>query len=205
MQIYQEIKSQTFNTMNLNKPTGFTAVHFRELYSMERQVASTLPLLSGSVMNTRLRKLLWERCLRARDRRDQLAPLADGCHEAQSDVVCVVTRGILSGGHKILAVVGNPQVRDFMMVGHCLRVENHELSAYCRAALLAERGGYATEALLLLGMQSDLKIARLRLQSLEDELFPTETHDFSPNELKKAKWDVQSGATAMELEPVHAA
>lgn len=156
--------------LKMNKYTELLFDSLHELYGMESQVATSLPVLSGSVMNVRLRKLLTDRAFRTRDRRDWLAGQLIQ-HGVPPDCRrCAAIRGILTAGNEDLERAGNPFSRDLVMVRHCLRIEQHATAAYGIVSPLAESAGFPTEVDRLAGFLSELKVACMRLQAIESEL-----------------------------------
>ncbi len=158
--------------MKLNCLPELLFDQLHELHAMESQVARSLPVLSGSVMNVRLRKLLTERALRARDRRDWLADQMMR-HERQPETrMHLAIGGILGAGNKHLAETGDPFMRDLLMIRHCIRIEQHAARAYGFASRLAESAGLTAESGRLASFLSELIEAGVRFRSIESELSP---------------------------------
>ncbi len=186
--------------MKLNCPSELLFDQIRELHCMEAEIARSLAVLSGSAINIRLRKLLWERALRSRERRDMLSDLRLNHGYAPKVRTCHAIKGILSEGEKRLEAAGNFHTRDLVMIGHCMRIEHAAIITYRIASRLAQRSGFIEEAGQMSHVLSELEAARLPLQSLEGEFFhvaslkhsPRDRQINNPNRPKKTDHEIQS-------------
>jgi|GEM_PF-6187193 len=153
----------------MNKPAELLFHLSHELYSMETHFVSYLPVLSGSVMNIRLRRLVTNQAFRARDRRDWFGNLVNR-YGVNPHGGYTAIKGILNEGSRELASARNPFTRDLVMLRHCLRIEQHVTSAYCTIASPGEFADFPAEADRLTSLLSKQKIAGMRLQAIESEL-----------------------------------
>jgi ferritin-like metal-binding protein YciE len=166
--------------MKLNNPTELLYDQLRELQGMEVEIARTFSVLSGSVSNISLRSLLWQRALSARERRDKLSNLRPIHGVASKIRICYSIKGILAEGSKCLESTGNLYTKDLVMIGQFMRIEHAAIIAYRIVSRLADRAGFAVEADQMMGVLSELEIARTPLQSLEGDLFRTATLHRAP-------------------------
>jgi len=157
----------------MNTPIKLLLDSYQELHAMEVQVARSLPVLSGSVMNVRLRKLLTELAFRTRDRRDWLADQVIHHGDLPVTRMRLAISGILTAGNNDLAETRNPFMRDLLMIRHCIRIIQHVSLGYGSVSRLADSAGVPADGRCLASFLSELEVAGMRLKAIESELCPS--------------------------------
>ena len=121
----------------------------RDLHSMESQISISLPNLAATAGNPELQALI----LRHSDETARHYRTVQAIFERHGQQVgsdkCKAVEGLIAGGDSHLAIAEPVQVRDLMMIAHCLRIEHYEIAAYEITARLAERLGLEFEAQIL--------------------------------------------------------
>ncbi|MES2438395.1 MAG: DUF892 family protein [Verrucomicrobiota bacterium] len=157
--------------MKLISPAHILSDQLWQLHCLESQVARALPVLSGSVLNSRLRGLLTGRARCARERHDILEDLIKHHGHPTATKTLDAVRGILAEGERELSRIHHPCVRDVAMIEHCIRIEQHATTAYGIAVPLAHRIGFSLISEKLRLLLGDLESARPSFQSVEAEVF----------------------------------
>lgn len=172
---------------------------------MEIHIARELPILAGSVLDIDLRRLLSSRAKCARERRDHVEELLSG-HDRLSEIKAVDSiRGILAEGNRDLSAIRNPRSRDVAAVEHCVRIEQHAITAYGIAIPLINRIGFSGIGDRLKLSLGDLEKARLAFCSVERNLFivagiqPPFTVETSPSPVSEWNHSVPTGGELLDL------
>jgi len=79
----------------------------------------------------------------------EIAAIFERHGEAPGHDKCKAMEGLIEGGTAHLEQVRSPQIRDLMMIAHCLRIDFYETAAYGFTALLDGRVGLACEPAIL--------------------------------------------------------
>ncbi len=157
--------------MKTISPPQILTDQIEQLHCMETQIARTLPILAGSVLNVRLRRWLSCRARRARERRDQLKELLDLHPHSLASKSYDSIRSILTEGNRDLARIHHPYSRDVAMIEHCIRIEQHARTAYGIAVPLTHRIGFPQISVRLKLLLTELETARHSYHAMEAELF----------------------------------
>lgn len=148
----------------------------RDLHSMESQIGLSLPLLAATAGDERLRSLI----LRHADETDRhhrtVQTIFERYGKEWGNDKCKAISGLIEGGDAHLANARPVQVRDLMMIAHCLRIEHYEMAAYKITARLAGRLGYESEAGALSELLAEEDRMADSLLRLEEEITEAASH-----------------------------
>ncbi len=162
--------------MKRTLPSQILSDQLVQLHCMETQIARALPILAGSVLNIRLRRLLSGRAISARERCDTLEDLLKRYASPAARKTLNSIRGILAEGNTELTRIRNPRDRDVVMIEHCLRIEQHATTAYGIAVPRTNRMGFPGIAARFRLLLSDLETARPSFHAVEAEVFSLAGH-----------------------------
>ncbi|MES2920589.1 MAG: DUF892 family protein [Verrucomicrobiota bacterium] len=157
--------------MKPTSPLQILSNQLVQLHCMETHIARELPILAGSALNASLRRWLSRRAMAARARRDRLQDLVElHAHPFPTKTPDSI-RGILAEGNRDLARIHHPCSRDVAVIEHCIRIEQHAITAYGIAVPLTDRIGFPRSSDKLKPLLGDLETARLTFKILEAEVF----------------------------------
>ena len=142
-----------------------------QLHCMETHIARELLILAGSALNASLRRWLSRRAMAARARRDRLQDLVELHAHPFATRPPDPIRSILAEGNRDLALIRHPFTRDVAVIEHCIRIEQHAITAYGVAVPLSHRNGFPRISDKLKPLLGDLETARLSFKTLEAEVF----------------------------------
>jgi len=168
--------------MKTETPRDLFFDQLRDLYSVETQLAASLPRLVTLTASPELRELLMRHTDQTDQQRAKLIGIFDLHGLAPGNDKCKAMEGLIEGGDAHLKEVSEPTTRDLMMVAHCLRIEHYEIAAYGITQRLAEGLGLSTEARILKEILAEEEREALSLRVLECPIFNEAIHCTSDGE-----------------------
>lgn len=191
--------------MKMTSSTLTLSDHLWQLHHMETNLARSLPILAGSVLNPQLRRLLSSRAQSARQRREALEKLAK--HHARPLAVATqdLVGDIMTEGNNDLARIRHPFTRDVLMTEHCIRIEHQAMSAYGSILPITRATPNLSENLKR--VLSDLEQARFSLKAMRSKMATIAEHHSRKHSEKNqilpsdASWTgmLRSAARPMEM------
>lgn len=171
--------------MKTETPLDLFFDQLRDLYSVETQLAASMPQLVTLTTCPELRELLMRHTDQTDQQRAKLIGIFDDHSVSPGNDKCKAMEGLIEGGDAHLKNVSEPRTRDLMMIAHCLRIEHYEIAAYGITQRLAEGLGLSTEAAVLKGILAEEEGAARALRVLETPIFnlaiqPTADHEKVP-------------------------
>lgn len=133
----------------INTPQELFFDQLRDLYSMELQFCESLPYMVFLCTNEKLRELVAGHAVENCNQISEIASIFERHGKSPGDDKCKAMAGLIDGGTAHLEGVQSPQMRDLMMIAHCLRVEYYEIAAYEFTTLLSGRSGMLREPEIL--------------------------------------------------------
>lgn len=155
--------------MRVHSPTSLLFDQLRDLYSMEKQLASSLPILAESVTHPGLKDMVARQSYRTYRRKVQLLVIFR-CHDLSPGTAQFrVIENLVQGGDLNLSRIDDSATRDLMILAHCTWVAEYGIAGYGIASSLARRMGYIqeSEALSLLRAEEDQAAKALKKLELE--------------------------------------
>lgn len=157
--------------MKVSSPTKLLFDQLRDLYSMEIQLAGSLPYLAENATHVGLKDRVTRQSYRTYRRKVQLLVIFR-CHEiAPGTDKCRVIEGLVRGGENHLLRIEDLGTRDLMILSQCLRIAEYGISGYKIASDLARRIGFLEEAAALSLLQKEEEAALERMKEIEAEVF----------------------------------
>jgi ferritin-like metal-binding protein YciE len=141
-----------------------------DIFSMESQLADSMPHLASLAADARLADLIRTHGTETETHRTKALGIFTHHHAAPAGDPCKAIAGLIEGGHAHLEQVGDKCTRDLMLVAHCLRVEHYEIAAYEITVRLADRLGMYNEAVKLHEALAQEKKMAEALLELEPDL-----------------------------------
>jgi ferritin-like metal-binding protein YciE len=157
--------------MKVNSPIDLLYDQLRDLYSMEIQLAASLPFLAESAHHEGLKEQLTKQANRTYRRKAQLVDFFRRFNIEIGTDKCKAIEGLIKGGDSHLANVDDPPTRDLMLIAHCLRIAHYGIAAYGITARLAQSLAFTEDASLLLTLTFEEEDAAQRLKHLEPSVF----------------------------------
>lgn len=121
----------------------------RDIYSMEVQLCEELPHLVSLCTDESLRELLLQHAHQNCNQVSEIAALFERRGESPAYDKCKAMAGLIEGGRAHLAKVDSPQIRDLMMIAHCLRIGYYEMAAYEITTLISGKLGLVGDSVIL--------------------------------------------------------
>jgi ferritin-like metal-binding protein YciE len=143
----------------------------RDLYSMEIQLAGSLPFLADHATHPGLRDLIAKQSYRTYRRKVQLLVIFR-CHEMSAGTdKCRVIERLVKDVENHLQRIEDPKTKDLLMFSHCLRTVQYGITGYGIASGLASRLGFTQEAEALSLLMSEEEAATFQLREIEADVF----------------------------------
>lgn len=130
----------------LTQPSDLIFDQLRDIYSVESQVAQTLPDLSRIAARPELRDLLAKQTSLTLQQKYRVAGIFEKHGQEPGNDESKGMKGLIEGGNEHLALALDDAVRDLMLIAHCSRITCYEIAAYHFTTTLAESLGYYEEA-----------------------------------------------------------
>jgi len=157
--------------MKTKNPHDLFLDQLQDLYSLETQLAASMPGLVTLTTCPELREMLMRHTDQTDQQRARLIGLLSLHGLTPGTDKCKAMEGLIEGGDAHLKAVDEPPTRDLMMIAHCLRIEHYEIAAYGITHRLAEMLGLSTEAAVLkANLEEEMQTAR-SLRVLECPVF----------------------------------
>jgi ferritin-like metal-binding protein YciE len=137
------------NRMTLDNLENVLVLQLRDLASAEDQLIDALPKMAEAASNPELRRAFethLDETRRQRARIDEIFYLLG--HEAGAEK-CEAMEGLIAEGEEILALDGDPEVKDAALIAAAQRIEHYEIAGYGCARTFARRLGHRSVAGLL--------------------------------------------------------
>lgn len=157
--------------MRVHSPRRLLFDQLRDLYSMEKQLAGSLPILADSVTHPGLKDMVARQSYRTYRRKVQLLVIFR-CHDLSPGTAQFrVIEGLVQGGDLSFSRIDDPATRDLMILAHCTWVAEYAIAGYGIASSLARRMGYLQESEALTVLRAEEDQAAKALKNLESEVF----------------------------------
>jgi ferritin-like metal-binding protein YciE len=145
----------------------------RDLHSMESQLCGSMPSLADLTHDGGLEEAIVAHAAETAEQRGAIEQIFARHGVEIGDDKCKAIAGLIEGGDAHLQSVGNHQIRDLMMIAHCMRIEHYEIAAYEITTDLASRLGMEDEAAMLGELLSQEKSMQNRLIEMQPYIFQT--------------------------------
>ena len=136
-------------SMTLDNLQDVLILQLRDLYSAEEQLISALPQMSAAANNPELKAAFNDHLETTHQHKSRLERAFSllGC-EVQSET-CEAMAGLIAEGQEVIALDGDPEVKDAALIAAAQRVEHYEMAGYGCARTFARQLGQAAVATLL--------------------------------------------------------
>ena len=162
--------------MKVNTPIDLLYDQLRDLYSMEIQLAASMPFLAESANHQGLQEQLTKQSNRTYRRKAQLIDIFRRFDIELGTDKCLAIEGLIKGGDSHLANAEDPSTRDLMLIAHCLRIAHYGIAAYGITSRLADSLAFVEDANLLSTLAFEEEDAVQRLKHLEPVIFGLAYH-----------------------------
>jgi len=139
----------TGGSLTLDNLENVLELQLRDLYSAEDQLISALPQMAAAASSHDLKSAFQTHLRETQQHKTRLEQAFRmlGC-EPQSES-CEAMEGLIEEGQEIIALDGDPEVKDAALIAAAQRVEHYEIAGYGCARTFARRVGRNDVASLL--------------------------------------------------------
>jgi ferritin-like metal-binding protein YciE len=120
-----------------------------DLYSAEDQLISALPKMEMAAHSDELRSAFRMHLEETRGQKARLETVFHMLGQAPQGETCEAMQGLITEGEEVIAMEGDPDVKDAALIAAAQRVEHYEMAGYGCARTFAHRIGRADVAAIL--------------------------------------------------------
>ena len=175
VEIYKSLKNNRRTTLMMtitaNNPFDLFFNQLRDLYSVEIQLYESMPDLIAMCTDEELLYLIVSHAHQNCDQIARISSIFDRHGVMPGDYECKAIAGLIDEATIHLEGVRCPQMRNLMMIAHCLRIEYYEMAAYEVTTLLSGRLGLMREPMILSDLLAEEKKMASALIQMEPALF----------------------------------
>ena len=150
----------------------------RELYRAETQLGVSLQSLATLANHRSLRHMIVRHLVEIDRQKERIEKIFLRYDIAPPSDLSLEMKTLVDGGKAQLSTAPSVETRDLLLIVHCLRIEQYEMSAYEITARLAEQLGLLAEAEMLAECLAERDASAEILKKLQTEIlrlaFPTE-------------------------------
>lgn len=136
-------------SMTFDRLDDLLVHQLQDLYSAEEQIIAALPQMAEAASSTALKSAFRTHLSETQQQKQRLERVFGLLgHEPQSES-CEAMEGLISEGQEIMALEGDPMVKDAALIAAAQRVEHYEIAGYGCARTFARQLGRSDVAELL--------------------------------------------------------
>jgi ferritin-like metal-binding protein YciE len=142
--------------MTLNNLRSVLILQLQDLQSAEDQLISALPKMADAASSPELKRAIITHLAETRRHKERLEQAFRLMGQEVKSEPCDAMKGLISEGEEVMAMDGDPDVKDAALIAAAQRVEHYEIAGYGCARTFARR-------------LSKHDVANLLQQTLEEE------------------------------------
>ena len=124
-------------------------LQLQDLYNAEEQLIAALPKMAASANSPELREAFETHLEETRAQKSRLEQVFRMLGENPQGEKCEAMEGLIVEGEEVMALEGDPDVKDAALIAAAQRVEHYEMAGYGCARSFAQRVGRSDIATLL--------------------------------------------------------
>jgi ferritin-like metal-binding protein YciE len=136
-------------SMTLDNLRNVLVMQLRDLASAEEQLILALPQMAEAACSGELQDAFRTHMEETRQQRSRLDLIFRMLGEDEGSENCEAMEGLISEAEEIIALEGEPDVRDAALIAAAQRIEHYEIAGYGCARSFAKRLGYHAVASIL--------------------------------------------------------
>jgi len=136
-------------SMTLDNLENVLELQLQDLYSAEDQLIAALPKMADAASSQELKTALHTHLGETRRQKERLERAFKLLGKDVKSETCDAMQGLVSEGEEIMALDGDPDVKDAALIAAAQRVEHYEIAGYGCARTFARRLGKQQLAELL--------------------------------------------------------
>ncbi len=135
--------------MELNTLHDLLVSELKDLYSAEHQLLKALPKMAKAASSEELRTAFEDHLAETQTHVERLETVCKAIDASPKGKKCVAMEGLIKEGAEVIALKGDPAVKDAALIAAAQRVEHYEMAGYGCVRTFAKTLGYTAEAALL--------------------------------------------------------
>lgn len=135
--------------MTLDNLENVLILQLRDLASAEEQLINALPKMADAASSPELKQAFQAHLAETRQQRTRLDDAFRLLGQQPGSETCEAMQGLISEGEEIMALAGDPEVKDAALIAAAQRVEHYEIAGYGCARTFARRLGHHDVAAVL--------------------------------------------------------
>jgi ferritin-like metal-binding protein YciE len=139
----------TGNSITLNNLDNVLLLQLRDLYNAEQQLITALPKMAKAATSSELKHAFQTHLQETRGQAARLEQAFRILGKDPSGETCEAMQGLITEGSEVIALDGDPEVKDAALIAAAQRVEHYEIAGYGCARSFARRLGRNEIATLL--------------------------------------------------------
>jgi ferritin-like metal-binding protein YciE len=134
-----------FTSKELNSLDQLLTDQLQDLYDAEHRITEALPKMAEAADSPQLAQAFRDHLQETERQIERLERVFEIIGQKAKRKSCEAMKGLIAEGNEVLALGGNPDVRDAALIAAAQRVEHYEMAGYGCVRSYARRLGY-TEA-----------------------------------------------------------
>jgi ferritin-like metal-binding protein YciE len=149
MKISSWFSKLTGQSLTLDNLDNVLELQLRDLYSAEDQLITALPQMAAAASSRELASALQAHHRETQEHKSRLERAFRMLGREPQSETCEAMEGMIAEGQEIMAMHGDPDVKDAALIAAAQRVEHYEIAGYGCARTFARRLGRNEVANLL--------------------------------------------------------
>jgi ferritin-like metal-binding protein YciE len=141
MTVASWFSKMTGNAMTLNNLESVLVLQLRDLYSAEDQLIAALPQMESAASSPELKSAFRTHLEETRGQKTRLEAIFRMLGKELESETCEAMQGLIAEGNEIIAMEGDPEVKDAALIAAAQRVEHYEIAGYGCARTFARQIG----------------------------------------------------------------
>jgi ferritin-like metal-binding protein YciE len=143
------ISKLTGTALTLDNLENVLELQLRDLYSAEEQLIKALPKMAAAACSDELKSAFETHLQETQLQKTRIERVFKLLGKEPQSETCEAMQGLIAEGDEIIALDGDPEVKDAALIAAAQRVEHYEIAGYGCARTFARRLGHTEAANLL--------------------------------------------------------
>lgn len=135
--------------LTLDNLENVLVMELQDLYSAEDQLIAALPMMADAAHSADLKSAFQTHLEETRGHKARLEQIFKMMNRDSGSEHCEAMAGLVAEGNELMALDGDPEVKDAALIAAAQRVEHYEIAGYGCARTFARRLGLQQVAQLL--------------------------------------------------------
>jgi ferritin-like metal-binding protein YciE len=143
------ISKMTGTALTLDNLENVLVLQLRDLYSAEEQLIKALPKMAEAAHSDELKSAFETHLQETEQQKARIEQVFRLLGKEPESETCEAMQGLITEGDEIIALDGDPEVKDAALIAAAQRVEHYEIAGYGCARTFAKQLGHNEVANLL--------------------------------------------------------